>query len=137
ETRATPAGGGWILRGEKVHVLDGHVADRLIVSARTNGAPHDVEGITLFLVRPDAHGVRVTRQTRLDGQNAALVRLEDTPADRHTVLGEVDRGGAPLTRVIDRATAALTAEMLGSMTAPFALTIDHLNTPARFGAPMR
>jgi len=136
ETRAAPAGGGWILRGEKVHVLDGHVADRLIVSARTSGAPHDVEGITLFLVRPDAPGVRVTRQTRLDGQNAALVRLEDTPADRHTVLGEVDRGGAPLTRVTDRATAALTAEMLGSMTATFDMTIDYLKTRVQFGVPI-
>src|SRR5215470_2193727 len=136
ETRATPAGGGWTLRGEKVHVLDGHVADRLVVSARTSGASHDVEGITLFLVRPDAPGVRVTRQTRLDGRNAAVVRLEDVSTDRHTVLGEVDRGGALLTRVIDRATAALTAEMLGSMTAAFDMTIDYLKTRVQFGVPI-
>ena len=136
EARATPAGGGWTLRGEKVQVLDGHVADRLVVSARTSGEPLAVEGITLFLVRPDAPGVRVTRQTRLDGRNAAVVRLEDVSTDRHTVLGEVDRGGALLTRVIDRATAALTAEMLGSMTAAFDMTIDYLKTRVQFGVPI-
>ena len=136
ETRATPAGGGWILRGEKVHVLDGHVADRLVVTARTGGEPHDIEGITLFLVRPDTAGIRVTRQTRLDGRNAAVVRLEDTSVDRHAVLGEVDRGGALLARVIDRATTALTAEMLGSMTATFDMTIDYLKTRVQFGVPI-
>ena len=136
EARATPAGGGWTLRGEKVQVLDGHVADWLVVSARTSGEPLAVEGITLFLVRPDAPSVRVTRQTRLDGRNAAVVRLEDVSTDRHTVLGEVDRGGALLTRVIDRATAALTAEMLGSMTAAFDMTIDYLKTRVQFGVPI-
>ncbi len=34
---ATKAGSGWVLAGEKIQVLDGHVADRLIVSARTAG----------------------------------------------------------------------------------------------------
>ena len=136
ETRATPAGGGWVLRGEKLQVLDGHVADRLIVTARTSGEPHDVEGVTLFLLRPDASGVRVTRQTRLDGRNAALVRLEDAHVERHAVVGEVDRGGALLTRVIERATAALTAEMLGSMTAAFDMTITYLKTRVQFGVPI-
>ncbi|TME71534.1 MAG: acyl-CoA dehydrogenase, partial [Chloroflexi bacterium] len=136
ETRATPAGGGWMLRGEKLQVLDGHVADRLIVTARTSGEPHDAEGITLFLLRPDAPGVKVERQTRLDGRNAALVRLEDAHVDRHAVVGEVDQGGVLLARVIDRAGAALTAEMLGSMTAAFDMTIDYLKTRVQFGVPI-
>ena len=136
ETRATPAGGGWTLRGEKHHVLDGHVADHLIVTARTSGEPHDVDGLTLFLLRPDAPGVRVTRQTRLDGRNAAIVHLQDPHVERHAVVGEVDRGGTLLARVIDRATAALTAEMLGSMTATFDMTIDYLKTRVQFGVPI-
>src|SRR5438128_1466043 len=88
------------------------------------------------LLRPDAPGVTVARQTRLDGRNAALVRLEDAHADRHAVVGEVDQGGALLVRVIDRATAALTAEMLGSMTAAFDMTITYLKTRVQFGVPI-
>src|SRR5262249_52320095 len=57
ETRATPAGGGWTLRGEKVHVLDGHVARRLIVSPPTNGAAHAGDGNHPLLGRPDAPGL--------------------------------------------------------------------------------
>src|SRR5437763_1874418 len=54
ETRAERAGGGWRLTGEKIQVVDGHVADLLVVSARSSGQARDAEGITLFLTRRDA-----------------------------------------------------------------------------------
>jgi len=81
ETRAEQAGGGWALRGEKIQVLDGHVADRLIVSARTGS------GVTLFIMSPGTPGMTVERQSRLDGRNAALVRLDGARVDAGAVLG--------------------------------------------------
>src|SRR5439155_1583310 len=66
ETRAERAGGGWRLRGEKIQVLDGAAADRLVVSARTAGGARDVDGLTLFVIRPDAPGVALERQVRDD-----------------------------------------------------------------------
>src|SRR5262245_23081131 len=136
ETQATRAGSGWVLRGEKLHVLDGQVADRLIVSARTAGSPRDPAGVTLFLLAPDTPGVNVTRQTRVDGRNAALVRLADVRVDAAAVVGEVDRGSALLARVLDRATVALTAEMLGAMTTAFDMTVEYLKTRKQFGVPI-
>jgi alkylation response protein AidB-like acyl-CoA dehydrogenase len=136
ETRAEPVGGGFALRGEKIQVLDGHVADRLVVSARTAGGPRDAAGVTLFVVAPGTPGVTVERQSRLDGRNAALVRLDGARVDAGAVLGEVGGGAVPLARVVDRATAALGAEMLGSMTAAFEMTIDYLKTRVQFGVPI-
>jgi alkylation response protein AidB-like acyl-CoA dehydrogenase len=136
ETRAEPAGGGWLLRGEKIQVLDGHVADGLVVSARTSGGVRDAGGITLFLVRPDSPGVSLQRQTRLDARNAALVRLAGVRVDAAAVVGEVDRGGALLARVVDRATVGLAAEMLGGMAAAFDMTMDYLRTRVQFGVPI-
>src|SRR5207244_12391739 len=75
ETRAEWASGSWRLTGEKIQVLDGHVADVLVVSARTSGSPANAEGITLFLLHRDAPGVRVARQWRIDTRAAALVAL--------------------------------------------------------------
>lgn len=136
ETRAEAAGGGWRLRGEKIQVLDGHVADGLVVSARTAGGPHDTDGVSLFLVAPDAAGVRIERQLRIDGRNAALVALTDVRVGSDAVLGPIGGGGALLGRVVDRATAALSAEMLGSMTAAFDMTLDYLKTRRQFGVPI-
>ena len=136
ETRAERSGAGWVLRGEKIHVLDGHVADRLIVSARTAGAAGDAAGITLFLLRPDTPGLTVTRQHRVDCRNAALVRLDDVRADEAAVLGTVGAGGELLRRVVDRATIGLTAEMLGGMQVAFEMTLDYLKTRVQFGVPI-
>jgi len=133
ETRARAAGDGWVISGEKHHVLDGHVADHLVVSARTGGGTDDADGITLFLIPRDTAGVSVRRLARVDGRNAANVTLKDVRVGRDAVVGEVGQGGRLLARVLDRATIALSAEMLGSMLAAFDMTVDYLKTRVQFG----
>src|SRR5262249_3806058 len=64
---ATPArreGAGWVIDGAKSFVLDGHVADMLIVAARTG------TGVSLFLVPATAPGVTRTRLMMVDSRNA-------------------------------------------------------------------
>src|SRR5579883_2939748 len=69
-TRAERSGEGWRLSGEKTHVLDGHVADWLVVSARAD------EGITLFLVPRGAPGLAAERLGRvLDRATIALAGM--------------------------------------------------------------
>jgi alkylation response protein AidB-like acyl-CoA dehydrogenase len=136
ETRATGAGEGWVLRGEKRHVLDGYGTDQLVLSARTAGANHDASGITLFLVDAYAPGLTVERQWRIDSRNTALVRLDDVSVGKADIVGTVDRGGELLSALIDRATIGLCAEMLGSMTAALTMTLDYLKTRTQFGVPI-
>ena len=136
-TRAERAGAEWTLHGRKAHVLDGHAADLLVVSARTAGDVRSHDGVTLFLVPADAPGLVRERQHRLDApRGAALVRLEGVRVGADAVLGESGGGAALLERVLDRATAALAAEMLGGMTAAFEMTIDYLKTRKQFGVPI-
>jgi alkylation response protein AidB-like acyl-CoA dehydrogenase len=135
-TRAERAGDGWRLRGEKRFVLDGHVADRLVVSARTVGDVRDPDGITLFLLDAHAPGTTITRQWTVDSRNAAIVRFDGVPAGPADVLGAVGGGGPLLADVVDRATAGLCAEMLGGMDAAFAMTLEYLKTRQQFGVPI-
>lgn len=133
ETRAEKAGAGWKLTGEKIQVLDGHVADALLIPARTSGAVADASGISLFLVPKGAAGLSVTRQTRLDSRGAALVKLAGVVGE---LVGAEGQAGALLDRVIDRATVGLCAEMLGGMEQAFALTVEHLKTRKQFDVPI-
>ncbi len=135
-TTAVKDGGGWTIGGEKIQVLDGHVADRIIVSARTSGGRGDAEGITLFLVAADTPGLTIERQFRIDSRNVALVRFDDVKVDADAVVGEVGGGGALLGRVLDRARIGLSAEMLGSMQAAFEMTNEYLKTRVQFGVPI-
>jgi acyl-CoA dehydrogenase len=132
-TRAESAGNGFKLNGRKAFVLDGHVADRLIVVARTSGDDTDTTGITLFLVDPAASGVSIERQSMVDSRNAARLTLADVQVDGADVLGEVGGGWAILEHALDAGRACLAAEMLGVASQSFETTVDYLKTRDQFG----
>ncbi len=136
ETRAAPDGDGFVVTAEKIQVLDAHVADAILIAARTGGSARDESGITIFLIPRDAAGISITRQTRIDHRNAGLVRLDGVRASRDAVIGEVGSGGPLLLQVIDRATAGLCAEMLGAMGQVFDDTLQYLKTRVQFGVPI-
>jgi acyl-CoA dehydrogenase len=133
-TKAEKVGTGYVLTGQKTFVLDGHVANKLIVSARTSGAPGDRAGITLFFVDSSQKGVAIERTIMVDSRNAAKCKLEGVKVPASDVLGEVDKGADILDPVLDRATICLTAEMLGVVTQAYETTIEYLKTRVQFDA---
>ncbi len=135
-TRAEKDGEGWVLTGDKLQVPDGHVADALVVSARTYGPDRDPDGVTLFLLPRDARGLSVTRQRLIDSRNAALLHLDHVRVAQDAVVGEVNRGGELLEQVLDRACAGLCAEMLGSMSEASDRTLRYLKDRVQFGVPI-
>ena len=64
---------GYEISGTKNFVLDGHVADKLIVVGRSFGKEGEAEGLTLLLVDRETEGVAVTRTKMADSRNAANV----------------------------------------------------------------
>ena len=130
---AEPDGAGYRLNGEKCFVLDGHVADTLIVAARTRGGVTG-GGITLFLV-PGEATIR-TRLIMVDSRNAARIRLDNVTVGTEAVLGRVDGGGDVLDLTLDRARAGLAAEMLGSAQEAFDRSVQYLKDRKQFGVPI-
>ena len=130
-TVAHAAPAGFEISGEKLQVLDAHLADRIIVSARTSEA-----GYTLFLVDPAQAGVTVIRQHRIDGLSSAIVKLERVPVKAADALGEVDSGASLLRAVLDRAAVGSSAQMLGASEQAFADTIDYIKEREQFGVPI-
>jgi len=133
ETRATRDGDGFRVRGEKLFVLDGHVADQIVVVARTAGSAGERNGLSLLVVDGSASGVSVQRTQLVDGRNAARIRFEDVAVDGSRVLGEVDAGAELLDAVLDRATIGLSAELLGTFEEAFERTLTYLKTREQFG----
>lgn len=131
-TSAEKTSDGFRLNGEKTQVLDGFGADAIIVSARTSGEDGDADGITLFLVPKETSGMTITRQSRLDSRNVALVNLKDVEVSESNVVGTVGQGGQLLGRVIDMATVALCGEMLGGMSVAFERTLSYLKERVQF-----
>ena len=133
ELPAKERGNGYVLTGAKTFVIDGEAADLLIVAARTSGAPGDRDGITLFLVPGDAKGVTRTHLSLIDSRGAARIDFDKVEVGSDAVLGQVGKGWAILEPVLDRAYAGLAAEMLGTATAAFEITLDYIKTRTQFG----
>ncbi len=133
ETTADAADGGFVLHGEKAHVMGGVGAEHLVVSALT---PAMRGGIGLYLVPANAKGLHVEPQRRIDGRDAAIVKLEGVKVGADAAIGAPDGGLWILERVIDAATIGLCAEMIGAMDAAFAMTLEYLKTRVQFGVPI-
>jgi acyl-CoA dehydrogenase len=131
--QAARAGNGFRLNGAKSFVVDGHVADLLIVAARSAGAPGEADGLTLFLVDPRSRGVEIERTIMVDAHNAARITFRDVAIDADAVLGGVDQGGALLSRVLDVGRAMVAAEMLGAAEEAFGRTVAYLKERRQFG----
>jgi alkylation response protein AidB-like acyl-CoA dehydrogenase len=126
-------GGGFVLNGEKTLVGCGDSADRLIVSARLNGARRDPDGIGLFLVDANAPGVTRRGYPTQDGRRAAEIAFQDVRAAPHDVIGPPDGALAIIERAVDETIAALAAEAVGAMAEALAMTVEYLKTRKQFG----
>ncbi|MCB1670717.1 MAG: acyl-CoA dehydrogenase family protein [Gammaproteobacteria bacterium] len=133
---AEPGNDGFVLNGSKVMVLDGQIADKLIVSARTSGSGSEQSGISLFLVNAGSVGVSVRQTGMVDSRNAATITLNNVKVSGDDLLGPCDQGLPLLERILDTGCIGLAAEMLGSMQEVFERILDYLRQREQFGVPI-
>ena len=133
ETSAVKSGEGYVLNGCKTFVLDGHIANKLIVVARTAGAIDDEAGLSVFLVDAAAEGVSINRSWMVDSRNSAMLSLNNVKVGADALLGAEGGAYTSLTRVLDIGRIGVAAEMLGSMQQAFEITLDYLKQREQFG----
>ena len=126
-TRAERAGNGFKMNGAKAFVLDGHVADALIVVATAE------EGTTLFLVDPATAGVEIERTVMVDAHNAARITLTDVAVDADAVIGAVGGGEALLDGALNLGRACAASSLTGAGDQAFKTTMEYLRTRKQFG----
>ncbi|MGF6698087.1 alkylation response protein AidB-like acyl-CoA dehydrogenase [Paraburkholderia sp. MM5496-R1] len=126
-TTASGQGAQHALSGTKSVVLHGAQADHWIVPARLDGE------IALFVVARDAAGVTLTEYRTIDGQRAATLEFNGTPARR--LAGE-HGGAATLEQIADYGTLLLCAEALGALDALNHATVEYTKTRQQFGQPI-
>lgn len=132
-TTAVRSSQGWILDGEKVMVIHGGCADKVIVSARTAGDQQETQGLALFLVDSDAVGMTRRPHLTQDGLRAATVTLKSVKLTDSARLSSADDVFGVIEQVTDRAIAAVCAEAVGIMEEALRLTVDYLKTRTQFG----
>jgi alkylation response protein AidB-like acyl-CoA dehydrogenase len=127
---------GYILRGEKRFVLDGHTADLLIVSARSEGSK-GTEGVSLFLLPGDADGVKRTWLPTMDQtRRLASLELNDVAIPGDGLLGEEGGGWDLCEQTLDLGRIALAAEQVGAAEMCLEMSVEYAKVRQQFGRPI-
>lgn len=132
-TVAQSQDGGYVLTGTKRFVVDGHVADKFVVSARTGVGEGDEQGVSLFLIDSAAQGLSIERTIMADSRNAATVQLDHVSVGAGDLLGPLDQGYPLLEQVLDIGNAQLAAELLGIAQEAFERTVAYMQERKQFG----
>ncbi|MGH7933405.1 MAG: acyl-CoA dehydrogenase family protein [Candidatus Binataceae bacterium] len=134
ELQANKKGSGYTLNGEKFFVPDAHVADAIVVAART-GKGTGEDGITLLCVPAKEKGVTVTQLKTVDmTRRVCHVKFDNVQASE--ILGKENQGWPVLRRVLDIGTAGLSAEMVGTAQKALDIAVDYAKTRVQFGKPI-
>ena len=134
---AKESGGKFTLTGTKLFVLDAHVADVIVVAARTREGKRPEEGLSLFLVPKGAKGLEVKLLPTMDQtRKLCEVTFHDVTVGADALLGAKDQAWGPLSRVLDRATVALCAEMCGGAQRVLDMTTEYAKIRIAFGKPI-
>lgn len=132
-TKAEKTNSGYRLNGHKSFVLDAHVADKLIVVARSGGAAGEQSGLSLFLVDAGTPGLIVNRLAMVDSRNAGTLQFDNVELPADALLGSEGEGWAALERTLDIGRIGLAAEMLGGVQEVFERIVDYLQQRTQFG----
>ncbi len=137
-TRADVDADGYRISGGKRFVLDGGVADALIVVARTGEYESDAAqgGISLFLVDPKSPGVEIESLRLLDGRRASHFCFDSVCVAASALLGPKGMAGPLVDALIDRAAVTLASELVGIMATSFEMTLEFMMTREQFGQPI-
>ena len=127
EVTARP-GDDWVLDGTAGFVLDGHIADLVLVPAATP------EGTSLFSVRGTAPGLARTLLLAFDAtRKYARLHFAATPA---TMIGPAGGAGSALARVFDLGCVALACEQVGVAERALDMARDYALLRTQFGRPI-
>ena len=128
QTRAERTAEGWALSGHKSFVIDGSIADLVLVVAR------DDAGLALFAVDRGAPGLRAEPMTTLDPTRPlAVLTFDQVPG---ALVGAEGQGEPLMSQILDLACLALAAEQAGGARRCLEMSAGYARTRFQFGRPI-
>lgn len=130
---ALDEGESYVVDGVKLFVSDANVADQILVSTRTSGSANDKEGITLFLVDAKDPGITITPLDTLGGDKQCEVVFKNVKVPKANMIGSLHEGLPVIETVLQYASVAKCAEMVGGAMKVLDLVIDYSKQRVQFG----
>jgi acyl-CoA dehydrogenase len=137
-TRADRADGGWVLNGSKVWSTLSHVADKVLVVARTSDGARPSQGLTMFLVDGGAEGFTAVPIAKLGMRalGSCQITLTNVFVADEDVLGEVDQGWRQVLASLNSERIMVAALCTGILEGVLEDAVQYAKERHAFGKPI-
>ena len=136
QCRAEQSNGGFVLNGQKTWISAAHIADHILVVARTGRQESKHEGITMFSVPTDSDGIEIRGIETMGGKEVNDVYLTDCHVSAERVLGQVDGGWMQLMAGLNVERLITAATILGLGQRAFDDVLAYIKERKQFGRPI-
>ncbi len=134
--RAERQNGGFVLNGQKTWISAAHIADHILVVARSDPSGSKHEGLTMISVPTDAEGIEIRGIETMGGKEVNDVFLTDCRVGSERVLGQVDGGWMQLMAGLNVERLILAASALGIAQRAFDDVLAYVKERKQFGRPI-
>jgi isovaleryl-CoA dehydrogenase len=129
-------GDEFVLNGQKTWISAAHLADHILVVARTDASGSKHEGLSMISVPTDAEGIEIRGIETMGGREVNDVFLTDCRVPAGRVLGRVDGGWTQLMAGLNVERLILAASALGLAQRAFDDVLAYIKERRQFGRPI-
>lgn len=133
-TQALTENDGFTINGTKLFVQNAHIADYLLVVARTKRHTPDGEGLSVFIMDKKAPGISLIPLITIAADKQFEVAFNK--ASSSDVLGGVNTGWPLVEAALRRATAIQCVEMVGVAQKALEMTNEYAKARIQFERPI-
>lgn len=134
--KATAQGDSYVLDGIKLFVPYAHIADYMLVVARTDDKAKPEDGITVFIVDAKSPGINTTVLKSMSPDKPCEVVFNQVNVAAANILGQLNQGWNVVQKILERAAVAKCCEMVGGMQQVLDMTVDYAKERKQFGRPI-
>lgn len=137
-TRAKKVDGGWLINGTKIWSTLAHVADRMLLVARSGDGARSSDGLTVFLADAKAEGISATPIPKLGMRSLGSCEVEfnDVFVADEDVLGEPGKGWRMLVESLNSERIMVAADCCGALAGVLEDTLEYAQERQAFGKPL-
>lgn len=136
KTQATITHNNYVINGTKILVPYANIADFIICAVKTGEYFLNRDNISLLIANKANPGITCHMLPTIDRRKQYEVTLKNSCVPEENLLGEHGKGSIYLEKLLQKATVALCAEMIGSARQVLDMTVDYAKKRILFGRSM-
>ncbi|KAA5835230.1 acyl-CoA dehydrogenase [Saccharopolyspora hirsuta] len=134
--RADRTDGGYLINGQKTWCSNAHLADHVLLIARSSREDSKHRGLTQFMVPTNADGLQIKGIDTMGGREVNDLYFTDCFLPDSAVVGTPGQAWTQLMTGLNLERMLLAAMMLGLARRAFDDTLDHVKQREQFGRPI-